>query len=559
MKCTHPVRVIALLGIAFSSAASAYAHDSWLIADRNTAADGEKVWLSFVTGEVFPYGDAATRPDRVDRFVDRVGGQEMAVVGFAPQDNGLSVRHRIEGPGPHVIGCALKPRLIEMTPEKFEAYLSSEEATAALARFLASRRAASPEPVIVEEYTKFAKTMIEVNPAGEGTGFLEPLGHRLEIVPLTNPCHWRVGDTVQIKVLLDGHPWPDVPLCVGREGADGQAPAASAPVIPPAPPAAPQPAADAPAAPPMPPEPKPVAAPRRSGPFSVAAQAQPAAAQPVKPVPPAPPPPAAAATPAPAGAQTKKEDDHHYDYRTRTNASGVASITLDKPGHAFIKAHFIRPTTGLTRAKWESFWASLTFRVAGRTSVNSDLQSIRGLRGDLTPGAVIGYRMGVAALGRLGLRRGDASLFVTHWCPLRPEYTSILDGLQAATGATVGRLSLRMETVDSASQMRTMFVDRTSRRVITMYIPDSILAGMQRVDPFEVEASALRLATLTQERLFLEEADETAVVRGDSPPASVDAPGVSPTQGAAEGESEIAPRAVELTSGGDAMVRGLSR
>ena len=40
--------------------AAARAADSWLITDSNIVNDGDFLWLSFVCGEVFPYGDAVT-------------------------------------------------------------------------------------------------------------------------------------------------------------------------------------------------------------------------------------------------------------------------------------------------------------------------------------------------------------------------------------------------------------------------------------------------------------------------------------------------------------------
>ena len=84
-----------------------------------------------MTGEVFPFGDAATDPGRVADFVDLHGGRRRAVTGFAPQDKGLSVRGPITGRGAHVFGCALAPRLIEMEPAAFGDYLASERAAKA--------------------------------------------------------------------------------------------------------------------------------------------------------------------------------------------------------------------------------------------------------------------------------------------------------------------------------------------------------------------------------------------------------------------------------------------
>jgi uncharacterized GH25 family protein len=272
---------------------AALAHDSWLLADRNTANDGEAVWLSFVTGEVFPMGEKATDPSRVAQFVDRVDDQSVDVTGYKPEDKALSVRRPITGAGLHVVGCALSPHLIEMKPGDFEKYLRSERAEAALAAFQrASRAGALKDTSIVEEYTKFAKTIIEVSPTdADDEGHAAPLGHRLEIIPQSNPCRWMAGQTVQVKVLLDGLPWKDVSVFVGHE--DRKA--------------------------------------------------------------------------------------HDYAAESRTDARGMVSVSLTRPGHWFIKAHVIRPSTGRGKVKWESFWASFTFRVGGEANTNRGLQSIRAL------------------------------------------------------------------------------------------------------------------------------------------------------------------------------------
>jgi uncharacterized GH25 family protein len=53
--------------------------------------------------------------------------------------------------------------------------------------------------------------------------------------------------------------------------------------------------------------------------------------------------------------------------RIRTGADGRAELTLDRPGLWLIKSvHMIQTESGLGRAEWESFWASLTFRLPAR-------------------------------------------------------------------------------------------------------------------------------------------------------------------------------------------------
>ncbi len=393
----------------------ASAHDSWLIADRSTANDGDVVWLSFVTGEVFPLGEKATEASRVAQFVDRVGDKTVSVTGYKPQDKGLSVRRPIAGAGLHVIGCALSPNPIEMTPKKFEEYLRSERAESALASFQKSRlHAATAAETVVEEYTKFAKTMIEVSPAEEeDDGFSTPLGHRLEIVPLTNPCGWKAGQKVKVKVLFDGYPWPDVNVAAGHED--------------------------------------------------------------------------------------RKADD--YASQTRTDAKGIASIELTRPAHWFLNAHVIRPTDGLGKVKWESFWASLTFRATGQTSVNRNLQSIRALHGRLDPGAVAGYRIGQRALAELGLASGSSDLLAIHRAALNSQFAAMLDGIQAATGATLGRLNLRMVESDT-KPVETIFSNKSTGHSVVIRLSKAGLGMVSLPDGKESEARALKLATMRDDELF---------------------------------------------------------
>lgn len=225
------VHRLLLIACVLCPMARAPASDSWLICDANTVSDADLLWLSFVTGEVFPYGDAATTPDWIDQVVDHHADLDDPIDGLAIQDRGLSVRTAIGGPGMHVLGCSLKPRWVRIDGRSFDAYLRDEQATEA-----AALRSSLPNPdgPVWERYTKYAKTIVEVLPADDdaavtaaeaaatGEGFDVLLGHRLELSPLSNPCRWRTGDVVAVRVLLDGYPWPDVLVSAGHEGFETQ-------------------------------------------------------------------------------------------------------------------------------------------------------------------------------------------------------------------------------------------------------------------------------------------------------------------------------------------------
>ncbi len=389
-------------------ASVATAHDSWLVADRHTVNDGDAVWLAVVTGPTFPFGDQPMDPGRVTRLLDLFGESPREIVGLAAKDHALSVRTPIFGGGIHVIGCQLAPRTVRLDPAAFDRYLADEQAEKALAQ-----RRQSPPTIehILERYTKYAKTIVRVEPADpDDQAFLTPIGHRLEIVPLTNPCDWRSGSNVQVRVLLDGHPWPNLVVSVGHDAAE----AASRAV------------------------------------------------------------------------------------QVRTDANGRASIALTRPGHWFIKAHLIRSTSGLTPESWESLWATLTFDVRGEASSSADIQAIKAVHGELTPWATLGYRMGRAALTALSLPRGSDRLLATYHGPAALPHVSATDGLQAATGATIGRLTLRLEQAD-AGDMRGEFTHRQSGMAVVCR-PNAAL--MERLGAMPAETAALKMLTLPDAELF---------------------------------------------------------
>jgi uncharacterized GH25 family protein len=46
----------------------------------------------------------------------------------------------------------------------------------------------------------------------------KPVGHRFELVPLSDPAEWSAGDTVSFKLLLDGEPVAGHRVCSNYQG-----------------------------------------------------------------------------------------------------------------------------------------------------------------------------------------------------------------------------------------------------------------------------------------------------------------------------------------------------
>ncbi|MBK6463894.1 MAG: hypothetical protein IPF92_23260 [Myxococcales bacterium] len=74
--------------------------------------------------------------------------------------------------------------------------------------------------------------------------------------------------------------------------------------------------------------------------------------------------------------------------------------------------------------------------------------------------------MGTYALAKLGLPRGSFDLDVTHESPSEVQYSCVADGAAAATGASLGKLNLRV-TPATREQVKTIYQKKsTGERVV---------------------------------------------------------------------------------------------
>jgi hypothetical protein len=103
-----------------------------------------------------------------------------------------------------VVAVDLKPRVLDLSPDKIELYLREIHAGEALRAIWA----AIPEPRRWRErYSKHTKTFVRIGESGAGeAGWAQPVGAALEIVPERNPSILRVGDVLSVCVLRAGVP-----------------------------------------------------------------------------------------------------------------------------------------------------------------------------------------------------------------------------------------------------------------------------------------------------------------------------------------------------------------
>ena len=191
---------------------SAAAHDLWLVPPARAEA-GEEVVLELAVGMDFPQSLSALAPERVTVRVHRPDRGAVAVEPAAGELVTIA-RHAPGSPGLWQASAVTRRNELSMDAAKFNDYLLHD----GLAHVLAWRMndGTLDEPAD-ERYSKYVKALFAVGDSIDGP-FAEPLGLRLEIVPLSNPLAARVGGTVPVRVLFDGEPLSGANVCWDHPG-----------------------------------------------------------------------------------------------------------------------------------------------------------------------------------------------------------------------------------------------------------------------------------------------------------------------------------------------------
>jgi len=167
-----------------------WAHDLWITMDADQLKNGGQGVAAVFSSHHFPAPVADyMAPERTDKiFFITPGGKQVAAKKakdgrFEPQsaltENGTYVAVAIP-----VNGFATK------TTEGYQRGKSKKDVTNAIqCRFS----------------QKFAKAVFSKGNGG-GNAFSQPMGHAMEIIPMKDPAALKAGDTLPVKVLLEGKP-----------------------------------------------------------------------------------------------------------------------------------------------------------------------------------------------------------------------------------------------------------------------------------------------------------------------------------------------------------------
>jgi formylmethanofuran dehydrogenase subunit E len=125
------------------------------------------------------------------------------------------------------------------------------------------------------------------------------------------------------------------------------------------------------------------------------------------------------------------------------------------------------------------------------------------IHGGAGPWAVAGYRMGEYARKKLDLKRYSFDLDVEHHTPHAVQYSCVADGVAAATGASAGKLNLRLVDADVA-HFETRFRNTKTGAVVTLRPTASFVARFKD-SPYERFAEDARAILALPDAAIFEE------------------------------------------------------
>jgi len=153
-------------------------------------------------------------------------------------------------------------------------------------------------------------------------------------------------------------------------------------------------------------------------------------------------------------------------------------------------------------------WLVVLVAVAGvcadepeRASAQICLDRVAAIHGTAGPWAVVGYRMGERALAELKLPRHSHDIQVIHRSPAKVQYACVADGVQAATGASPGKLNLRFEEV-ALEEMCTLIRHADGSGSLRMTLRPEFARSISSLPKDQLAAEGRRVAELDDEEMF---------------------------------------------------------
>jgi uncharacterized GH25 family protein len=202
------VAIPAMLG-SLAIVSTATAHDFWLIPDMFGFADGSTVHVNGRSGTGFPAG-SAVQPTRVAEARIIGATSDLKITEMAVEGTSLRLHQKPAAAGQYLVVAALTAplRYNRTAPGGLVRFLRAEGGAAEAAR-LERDSAYMATDTVAYASRSFAATILQLGTGGP-RAFSKTAGYPLEFVPLNDPAHVHLGDTLHIRVLGNGKAVPGI-------------------------------------------------------------------------------------------------------------------------------------------------------------------------------------------------------------------------------------------------------------------------------------------------------------------------------------------------------------
>ena len=191
---------------------TASAHDFWIIPDVFVAGADSTIHASGRAGTRFATG-TAVQPARVADARLIGATSSTRITQLTVEGTSLRLHQRSLGEGQYVIAVTLTSNPTRSTAAGMVRFLKAEGGTFEADR-LERQNALAGQDSLVYHSTAYATAVLEVGRGGP-RAFAISTGLPLEFIPLNDPGHLHVGDTLHVKVVGAGTPVPNIGVYAG--------------------------------------------------------------------------------------------------------------------------------------------------------------------------------------------------------------------------------------------------------------------------------------------------------------------------------------------------------
>nr|WP_262904777.1 DUF4198 domain-containing protein [Hymenobacter lucidus] len=188
-------------------AATAVAHEFWLLPPRFFVTAGDKINLHVFVGGSFTGSRWSGKSTRLTSFVHYAPHDTTDLTTLATRADTLNTSVELRQPGVHLLAFSTTNAFVELDGPKFTAYLQENGLERTIAQRQQRGEATTPGR---ELYRRCAKTLVQAGPTRPDTlrTFARHTAQPLEIVPEQNPYALKPNASLTCLVLYKGQPLP---------------------------------------------------------------------------------------------------------------------------------------------------------------------------------------------------------------------------------------------------------------------------------------------------------------------------------------------------------------